>query len=60
MSQAAKRLKKIVIIEKDCNHSKILWWFKVIVINWKYHDLKVLQKSMFQNKINLTRRIIKN
>ena len=24
ISQAAKRLKKIAIIEKDCNHSKIL------------------------------------
>ena len=37
-----------------------MWWFESIVIIRKYHDnLKVLQKVMFKNKINLTRRVIK-
>ena len=43
VSEAVKRLKNIVIIEKDYNDWKLLWWFEIVIIIQKYYDdLKVL------------------
>ena len=41
VSQAVKRLKKIVIIEKDCDNWEGLWLKKIVIIekdcdNWKF------------------------
>ena len=47
-------------LKNNRNNLRVLWWFESIVIFLKYHDvLKVLQKIVFRNKTNLTRRVIK-
>ena len=48
-------MKKILVIEKDCNNWKRLWWLKKIVIidkdcdNWK----RLIKKVHASNKMNL-------